>query len=82
MIAEVKGFEHRDAPTHALLIAPLNILEDFDLNLGSLPVLWDALDDFDGHILFLCPIPALRHLAERALSNHLQNLVARQQRLP
>jgi len=61
----------------SLLVPPLDILQNFNLNFGRLSVFWDALDDFDCHILLLCPIPALRHLAECALPDYFQDLVAR-----
>ena len=65
-----------------LLVSPLYVLQNFNLDFGSFPIFWNTLDDFDGDILLLCPVPALRYLAECALTNHLQDLVAGQQGIP
>jgi hypothetical protein len=73
---------HSVASPNTLLVASLNILENLNFHLGCLSVLWDALYDFDRDVLLLCPIPALRHLAKGAFANDLQDLVARQQRIP
>ena len=60
----------------------MDVLQDLDLYLRGIPVLLDALDDFDCHILFLLSIPALSNLAKGSFANDLEDLVPRDERFP